>query len=484
VLTCSGFSVKVGRLRVLPHCKNLWKVDFARAERAQNQLSNPTVHKAIKYRQKPLMLLTVFYCFEFSMNTPLAEKIAQKIATRDPQRITFAEFMADALYDPDFGYYASQAAQLGPWGDFVTSPHLCADFGELMAVQLVDFWRALDCPSPFTVVEMGAGQGLIAADILRFMGQQRSQSAEMAQFWSALEYRIVEKASALIQAQRSHLASFLAQGISIDWVTLAQLSQTPITGCLFSNELVDAFPVHRVEVHPGKVLECYVSLAEEPKGVRFVDWVDAPSTSALSTYLSQQGGDLLAQVGEAPYKTEINLDAIAWMQSVTQALARGYVLTIDYGYRAHQYYHPRRREGTLRCFSRHRSHSDPYWAVGQQDITAHVNFSALETAGDEGGLRTLGYTQQGLFLMALGLGDRLLVNNADSTAMTYGRSETIALEDRLQRREALHALMNPMGLGGFQVLIQAKALTPEQLQYPLRGLQMSVNQNLGPEPFL
>jgi SAM-dependent MidA family methyltransferase len=399
----------------------------------------------------------------FVMTTPLAEKIAQKIATRDPQRITFAEFMTDALYDPDFGYYASQAAQLGPWGDFVTSPHFCADFGELVAMQLVDFWRALDCPNPFTVVEMGAGQGLIAADILRFVGQQRSHTPELSQFWSALEYWIVEKASALIQAQRSHLAPFSAAGVSLDWVTLEQLGQTPITGCLFSNELVDAFPVHRVELQPGKVLECYVGLAEDPEGPRFVDWVDVPSTPALVNYLAQQGGDLLTQLGEAPYKTEINLDAIAWMKSVDQALSRGYVLTIDYGYRAHQYYHPSRREGTLRCFSRHRSHGDPYWAVGQQDITAHVNFSALETTGDAGGLGTLGYTQQGLFLMALGLGDRLLANNAESTA--------IALEERLQRREALHALMNPMGLGGFQVLIQGKGLTPEQLQYPLRGLR-------------
>jgi SAM-dependent MidA family methyltransferase len=144
-------------------------------------------------------------------------------------------------------------------------------------------------------------------------------------------------------------------------------------------------------------------------------------------------------------------------------LQRGYILTIDYGYPAHRYYSPTRSQGTLQCYSQHAHHSDPYRAIGRQDITAHVNFTALEQYGELVGLETLGFTQQGLFLMALGLGDRI----ADLSTP----NPDIPVQDILRRRESLHALINPMGLGNFGVLLQAKGLHAPQ-ERKLQGLEM------------
>jgi SAM-dependent MidA family methyltransferase len=153
------------------------------------------------------------------------------------------------------------------------------------------------------------------------------------------------------------------------------------------------------------------------------------------------------------------------MDQVSDRLLRGYVLTIDYGYPATKYYSPFRSGGTLQCYYQHRSHSNPYLHIGHQDLTAHVNFTALEHRGGRKGLKTLGFTQQGPFLMALGLGDRLLANNNGQVSQD--------LSAIIRRREALHSLMNPMGLGGFGVLIQSKGLTPTEQQFPLKGLKFN-----------
>ena len=163
------------------------------------------------------------------------------------------------------------------------------------------------------------------------------------------------------------------------------------------------------------------------------------------------------------YRTEVNLKALDWLENVTNKIKKGYLLTIDYGYNASKYYHPQRYQGTLNCYYQHRHHHNPYVNLGQQDITTHVNFTALEKQGQLLGLETLGLTKQGLFLMALGLGDRL-------SALSNGQ---YSLSDVLTRRDALHQLIDPTGLGGFQVLIQTKGLDPSQKQRSLTGLKMS-----------
>jgi SAM-dependent MidA family methyltransferase len=393
------------------------------------------------------------------MNT--SDYLIQQIAQHPQCRITFAEFMNSALYHPEFGYYAKNP-RIGALGDFFTSPHLGRDFGELLAEQFAEMWQILGCPVPFTLVEMGAGQGLLADDVLQWLQSHHPDC------WAAVDYQIVETATALIQEQRQRLQKWLAAGVQINWRELSAFSSGSIVGCIFSNELVDAFPVHQITVNQGQLQELYVTVspvgAEHEGGRNFIEIADQPSTPRLNAYFDAIGIDLLASHYPAAYRTEVNLVALDWLATVADKLHRGYVLTIDYGYPAHRYYSPVRSQGTLQCYYRHRHHNDPYVHVGAQDITAHVDFTALERQGERCGLTNLGFTQQGLFLMALGLGDRL---TALSQATTQNPQ---AIHAVLQQREALHRLIDPMGLGNFGVLVQAKGLTAAELTQTLRGL--------------
>ena len=409
-------------------------------------------------------------------NSALCRLIAQRIAERPQQRITFAEYMDWVLYEPKLGYYAANASQIGVIGDFFTSPHLGPDFGELLAEQFAEMWHVMGCPVPFTLVEMGAGQGLIAADVMRYLrDRQRSVTLpsshttppfDYGKFWAALNYIIVEKAEALIAEQQRLLAPLMQTTPKLKWRSLEELPDDSITGCVFANELVDALPVHRWGVKDGHLQEIYVTNAAPHQSSPFREVLDHPSTPQIAENLAWLGIDWSQPLYPDAYRSELNLAALDWQQTVAQKLHRGYLLNIDYGYTTTQYYHPSRSQGTLQCYYRHAAHNDPYAYVGHQDITAHVNFTTLEQQGEDVGLQTHGFTQQGLFLMALGLGDRLLANNTTSNPE--------ALPDIIRRREALHSLINPLGLGNFGVLVQSKGLTSHERTQTLKGLQLPV----------
>ncbi len=388
----------------------------------------------------------------------LQNLIAQRIRERPQQRITFAEYMDWVLYEPQLGYYAANRARIGAGGDFFTSPHLGQDFGELLAEQFLEMWQHLGQPVPFTLVEMGAGQGLVAGDILNYV---RSHHPD---FLAALQYVIVEQAAALIAEQKYRLKEFVQTWGQLTWQTLAALPPDSITGCFFSNELVDALPVHLIQLQDRQLREVYVTLADTtPAENTFVEVVGELSTPRLQTYFDLIGVDLTQPGYPEGYRTEVNLAALDWLTILAQGLQRGYCLTIDYGYTASQYYSPARSQGTLQCYYQHAVGNHPYQSVGYQDITAHINFTALERQGELVGMQTLGFTQQGLLLMALGLGDRLSANNTATT--------TTDLNLILRRREALHQLMHPLGLGGFGVLLQSKGLTASEQAQSLRGFQ-------------
>jgi SAM-dependent MidA family methyltransferase len=401
-----------------------------------------------------------------SHNTELCRFIADRILAAPQQQITFADYMDWVLYEPQQGYYATNAVQIGVKGDFFTSPHLGPDFGELLAAQFHQMWQLLNSPTSFTLVEMGAGQGLIAVDVLSYVQRRAEIDPTYADFQQALEYIIVEKAAALIAEQKYHLQPFSFPSKKLRWLTFAEIEPDSITGCLFSNELVDALPVHQIQIENGALQEVYVQNIEgsypsevEASDRCFAEVCDRPSTPKLADYLEW----MEINVAKLPdgYRSEINLAALEWLNEAARKLRQGYLLTLDYGYSADRYYSPARQQGTLQCYRNHRTHNDPYLYVGQQDITSHVNFTALKKQGEAIGLETLGQTQQGLFLMALGLGDRLVANN-DTTDVTQ-------LSEVIRRREALHALINPMGLGGFHVLIQGRGV--EKQQSALLGLK-------------
>jgi len=380
-------------------------------------------------------------------NSQLYEEITNHITKSPEQRISFAEYMDLALYHPEYGYYSQKAVNIGKEGDFFTSVHLGAEFGEMLAIQFVQMWERLGKPVAFSLIEMGAGQGHLASDIISYIKQQYPD------FFQALKYIIVEKSPGLKQLQEQRLEKF-----EINWCSLEEIPNNSVIGCFFSNELVDAFPVHQFILENGELREIYVTVTTEfETGKLFTEIADKPSTPELINYLKL----LEIDISKYPsgYRSEINLAALEWLGVIANRLQRGYVLTIDYGYTQNRYYNPRRDKGTLQCYTRHHRHNDPYINIGQQDITAHVDFTALEKNGDRHSLHKIGLTQQGLFLMALGLGERVA---------TLSQSKQ-PLSSLLQRRDSLHQLLDPLGLGGFHVLVQAKGLTLTEISQPLKG---------------
>ncbi|WP_375498014.1 class I SAM-dependent methyltransferase [uncultured Nostoc sp.] len=406
-------------------------------------------------------------------NPALCAAIANHITTNPQQQITFAQFMDMALYHPEYGYYSSDAVKIGfKDSDFFTSPNLCSDFGELLAEQFLQMWEILGKPIPFSLVEMGAGLGLLALHILKY------HQLHYPDFFAALEYIIVEKSPTLRQEQQQRLQDF-----PVRWCNLEEIPPNAIAGCFFSNELVDAFPVHQFILETGELREIYVTTSNltfqppsseslsppliaqglgERSNFAFVEVTGEPSTPQLAEYLNLVEMDLTQSAYPDGYRSEINLAALDWLSIVADRLQRGYVLTIDYGYPASRYYNPRRSQGTLQCYYHHRFHDNPYINIGRQDITAHVDFTALERWGQKYNLKNIGFIQQGLFLMALGLGDRI--------AGLFDQQQP--LSQLLQRRDSLHQLIDPTGLGGFGVLIQSKGLDNTEISQPLKGLTL------------
>lgn len=389
-------------------------------------------------------------------NPVLCDLIADCIAESPQHRITFSKYMDLVLYHPQYGYYATHTVKIGAQGDFFTSPHLGADFAQALAEQFVQMWQILQ-PKLFTLVEMGAGQGIIAVDVLKYL-QLRYHD-----FFAALDYIIIEKSTALKQEQQQRL-----QGLPVRWCSLEELSLASVTGCCFSNELVDALPVHQIILHQGQLREIYVALqgSRGSRGVPlFMEVIDELSTPQLTKYFDLVGINLADSGYQDMYRSEVNLAALDWLNTVADRVQRGYLLTIDYGYPASRYYSSTRDQGTLQCYYKHQHHSNPYVNIGRQDITAHVDFTALERWGEVCGLQNLGFTKQGLFLIALGLGDRIAALSTNEATV-----EAQGLRALLQHREALHQLIDPIGLGGFGVLIQSKGLTGAETAQTLQGV--------------
>ena len=387
-------------------------------------------------------------------NLDLCNVLASCINASTKGHITFAQYMEMVLYHPQLGYYSNQAINIGKEGDFFTSVHLGVDFGEMLAVQFVQMWEILGKPERFLLVEMGAGQGFLAADILNYLRQNYEG------LYSGLEYIIVEKSPALREQQQRRLLAFSV----VRWCSFGEIPSNSVVGCIFSNELVDAFPVHQFVLEGGKLREVYVTLdpSSSPGSIEFLEIWGEVSTPQLEEYFQLVELDISNYPDQ--YRSEVNLAALEWLSEVENRLQRGYVLTIDYGYLANRYYNPRRSQGTLQCYYQHKRHDNPYILVGYQDITTHVDFTGLERWGEKIGLATVGFTQQGLFLMALGLGSRI-------ASLSYSK---IPVPDMLRRRDSLQQLLDPLGLGNFGVLIQCKGLSKFEAAQPLKGLAQPI----------
>jgi SAM-dependent MidA family methyltransferase len=352
-------------------------------------------------------------------------------------RIPFAEFMDLALYHPRQGYYQSFRERIGPGGDYYTSPHIHPVFGALLSRQLHQMWERLGHPNAFTIVEMGAGKGLLCSDILGYCRNH------LPDFYKNLVYLLAETSPALRDQQKSLLYPFEGEG-KIQRVAPQDFLDggRPFTGCLLSNELIDAFPVHLVQQEKNRLREIYVTC---PDGF-FQEVLGEPSSPLIEEYFRLYGSPL--QEGQ---RGEVNLKALEWVEGISRALQGGFVLTLDYGYLAPELYHPERRDGTLLCYFRHTVSSNPYRRVGRQDITAHVNFTALIKKGEALGLQKEGYTEQYKFLVALGLLQEL--ENLEKASGQYSASAF------LQEKLAMRTFLIPGGMGTlFKVLAQSKGV--------------------------
>jgi SAM-dependent MidA family methyltransferase len=346
--------------------------------------------------------------------------------------IPFARFMDLALYHPQFGYYmrAPEAGteRIGWNGDFYTSSDVHPILGQALARQAAQIDMLLGHPDPFMIVEMGPGKGLLAKDVL---SQCQVGSKSLAQ---RLRYVLIERSPAMRAAQQQQLMPWLHPGGPVSWLEdLNSLAPESVVGLMFSNELPDAFPVHRIQ----KVGQAFKEMFVEIRDGRFVACLRNVSTPEIEDYFRR----LQIELPDG-YRTEVNLAAPLWMRQVAASLHRGVVITIDYGHSAEDLYGAERSNGTLLCYRSQMASEDPYARVGLQDMTAHVDFTTLATVGEEAGLSVTGFTNQMSFLMGLGVEDMI----AQLTPETP------------EFRAALH-LLKPEGMGRtFKILVQHRGL--------------------------
>jgi SAM-dependent MidA family methyltransferase len=345
--------------------------------------------------------------------------------------------MALCLYHPEHGYYMQDRERTGAGGDYFTSPELHPIFARLLARQAAEIWERLEQPSPFTWVEMGAGRGWFARDFMLWVREAR------ADFWAALEYVVVEPAAG---ARARVLNRLKKEGLDARVRALANLEKLePVTGCFFSNELVDAFPVSVVTRAQGRLREIYVVSESDTLREKLGPLSDSATAAAVARY---------APALEEGQRVEMNLSAVQWIRSLAARLVRGFVITIDYGDLAAQLYTAERPRGTLLAYHHHRASEGFFHAPGEQDLTAHVNFSILMDVGREEGFEVTGLTTQERFLMALG--------HANQFGDLYDPGQTEGL--RLNARLKLKRLIHPEGMGQvFKVLILHRGLSAPQL---------------------
>ncbi len=375
----------------------------------------------------------------------LVERIRTEIASTGP--MSFARFMELALYDPDLGYYRVPKERPGRAGDFLTAPGIHPIFGAAIARQLIEIWERLGRPEPFTLREYGAGSGELGLTILEALAGRGAlgRVAGSPGLVAAIRYAPIEinphRRTALVErVAAAGFGSILAADLPAD---------RPAVGAVLANEFLDALPVHRVRRVGDRLLELYVDW----DGTGFVDRVGQPSTADLAARLTADGVTL--QDGAT---AEICLEVDGWIAEIAAGLERGVALIVDYGHPATELYGPARADGTLLAYSGHRAHDDWAVGVGRQDLTAHVDFSALERAAVSRGLTQLGLTSQAEFLVGVGTDELLDAVRSDPDT---------TMEDWLAVRSALGRLLDPKAMGGFRVCVLARGLPGAA---PLAGL--------------
>ncbi|NQW17695.1 MAG: SAM-dependent methyltransferase [Chloroflexi bacterium] len=332
-------------------------------------------------------------------------------------KISFATFMASALYESGVGYY-SDPKRVSESGDFFTSPAAHPAFGVLLTLQLHQMWVMLGNPDPFNVMELGPGSGLLGDDIVSF------SRALDPNFASALDYQRLDRAS-------------LEFGV-------VQSGSGETTHCILSNELLDAFPVNIFQIENGVVREKFVSVAEDRLVFQLGEVSDPEMSARIEPYLNQL---------PEGYESEVCLGLSNWAEQISRMITSGYVISIDYGYTRDALYSPQRSRGTLLCHYRHTVATDPLIRIGEQDISAHVDFTAVDEAMAAAGLEPMANLDQGELLQLLGIEsylDRLM-------------EDGLPQRDIQANQYALRALTDPDGLGRFRVAVHGKNVLDHEI---------------------
>jgi SAM-dependent MidA family methyltransferase len=360
----------------------------------------------------------------------LAEHIAATILS-EGDWIAFSRYMELALYAPGMGYYSAGSRKFGGGGDFVTAPEISPMFAKCLAMQASQVLEK----TGGDILELGPGSGLLAADLY---GELKEHGMAPAR------YTLLEVSPDLRERQRTLIAERFPQDLNrFEWIDRLR---GKIRGLVVANEVLDVVPFALVNRKGGELFERGVSLSE----AGFV-WDDVPL----------QDGELRRRAlavlppGDYDYLTEIGLPAEALVRTLAHSLEAGAAIFIDYGFAEREFYHPQRSMGTLRCHYRHRFHGDPFFMPGLQDITAHVDFTAMARAAEQGGAEVEGYTTQAYFLISCGLA--VLVSAGDPTVTL----------SRLKATSSVHRLISPSEMGElFKVLGITKGMDA-----PLLGFQ-------------
>jgi SAM-dependent MidA family methyltransferase len=380
----------------------------------------------------------------------LVARIREEIRATGP--MPFARFMDLALYDPHGGYYRADEARPGRAGDFLTAPELHPIFGACLATGLQDVWGRLGRPDPFVIREHGAGTGALATAILDAIDDDAFRRVIRYEPVEVDERRVATFRTALTTA--GHAAA------------IRKPDSTPFDGVVLANEVLDALPVHRVRQREAGLRELAVAVGSDGA---LVEVEIEPSTPALVERLASEG--IVLRDGQT---AEICLGLEKWIARAAAPLRRGLVLLIDYGAAADELYDPRRRpDGTLRAYLRHTVHDDPFRHVGRQDLTAHVDWTAVERAAEAAGLTLVGRTTQAELLMGLGIEDRLRAIQADPSS---------TLESYTLLRASILRLLDPAAMGWFGVLGLGRAWPAERDHPPRLFAYRLPTRASGPAP--
>lgn len=353
---------------------------------------------------------------------------------KNNQPVRFVDFMQQALYSPQGGYYASSAPKLGRQGDFITAPELTPLFGYALANQCMEILANL---KQANILEFGAGTGRLCVDILTALEHHKALPSH---------YFILEVSGSL-KATQQHTINQAIPHLAerVHWLTAWPET---FTGVMLANEVLDAMPVHRFQYDQNKLWESFISVNDQ--GELQEKWQQM-ETGELSRYIEQ---DILSINLPQPYCSEVNWLAKGWINQIATCLKQGVLIAIDYGFPRHEYYHPDRRSGTLMCHHQHHSHPDFLHNPGEQDVTAHVDFTMIAETAHESDLHVAGFTNQAAFLVNNGL---LSLNSQITDEMVL-----------VQQSKAINFLTHPAEMGElFKVITLAKGI-----DFPLSGFAL------------